>query len=140
MGTLREVSDRNAAFMSCQRRFLAPARTALPFTQRPFRRRNGYGFRLHFSSLCDTMQFIDYVTVQLTELSPKISSKKGRRYETIAADHRKFYDKTGLTFPIGNIRCHALKFSFEQLHRSFPATATAVTAGRFTTSLTEKGR
>ncbi len=33
----------------------------------------------------------------------------------------KFYDKTGLTFPIGNIRCHALKFSFEQLHRSFPS-------------------
>ena len=33
----------------------------------------------------------------------------------------KFYDRTGISFPIGNIRCHALKFSFEQLHRSFPS-------------------
>lgn len=62
MGTLREVSDRNAAFMSCQRRFTAPARTALPFTRQPFHQRNSYGFRLHFSSLCDTMQFIDQAT------------------------------------------------------------------------------
>lgn len=33
----------------------------------------------------------------------------------------KFYDKINLSFPIGNIRCHALKFSFEHLTRSFPS-------------------
>ncbi len=33
----------------------------------------------------------------------------------------KFYDNTGLSFSIGNVRCHALKFSFEQLHRTFPS-------------------
>lgn len=33
----------------------------------------------------------------------------------------KFYDKIELSFPIGNVRCHALKFSFEQLRRSFPS-------------------
>lgn len=33
----------------------------------------------------------------------------------------QFYDKIGLSFPIGNIRCHALKFSYEQLERPFPS-------------------
>lgn len=33
----------------------------------------------------------------------------------------KFYDKIDLAFSIGNVRCHALKFSFEPLHRSFPS-------------------
>lgn len=33
----------------------------------------------------------------------------------------KFYDKVDLSFPIGNVRCRALKFSFEQMHRSFPS-------------------
>lgn len=33
----------------------------------------------------------------------------------------KFYDRIGLSFQIGNIRCHALKFSFEQMRRSFPS-------------------
>lgn len=33
----------------------------------------------------------------------------------------KFYDKTGISFQIGAVRCHALKFSFEQQHRSFPS-------------------
>lgn len=33
----------------------------------------------------------------------------------------KFYDKINLSFPIGNVRCHALKFSFEHLGRSFPS-------------------
>ncbi len=39
------------------------------------------------------------------------------------ADSRigKFYDKIDLSFPVGNIRCHALKFSFERLERSFPS-------------------
>lgn len=33
----------------------------------------------------------------------------------------KFYDKIDLAFSIGNVRCHALKFSFEPLRRSFPS-------------------
>lgn len=33
----------------------------------------------------------------------------------------KFYDKIDLSFSIGTVRCHALKFSFEQLRRSFPS-------------------
>ena len=33
----------------------------------------------------------------------------------------KFYDKIDLSFSIGNVRCHALKFSFEPLRRSFPS-------------------
>lgn len=33
----------------------------------------------------------------------------------------KFYDKIGLSFQIGNVRCHALKLSFEQMQRSFPS-------------------
>ena len=33
----------------------------------------------------------------------------------------KFYDKVDLSFLIGNIRCYALKFSFEHLGRSFPS-------------------
>lgn len=33
---------------------------------------------------------------------------------------RKFYDKVDLAFRIGNVHCHALKFSFEETLRSFP--------------------
>lgn len=33
----------------------------------------------------------------------------------------KFYDKIGLSFQIGGVRCHALKLSYEQMHRSFPS-------------------
>ncbi len=38
-----------------------------------------------------------------------------------AVPHSKFYDDIRLSFPIGNVRCHALKCSYEQLHRSFPS-------------------
>ena len=33
----------------------------------------------------------------------------------------KFYDKIDLSFSIGKVRCHALKFSYEPLCRSFPS-------------------
>ena len=33
----------------------------------------------------------------------------------------KFYDKIDLSFAVGNIRCHALKFSFERMRRPFPS-------------------